>query len=131
MNRLNGKIISIRVEEHLSLITIEAGGFTLKSIVIGTPVDTSYLEEGRSVKVLFKETEVIIGKSADSAISVQNKLPCVITNIESGSLLSRIHLKSPAGELTSLITSDAVRQLNLRNGEHVVAMVKTNEVMLS
>ena len=103
----------------------------MKSIVIETPASCSYLAKGKSVNVLFKETEVVIGKGNNLAISLQNRLTCTIKHIEKGVLLTKLTLATQNTEIFSIITTDAVTQLDLKVGEQVVAMVKTNEVMLS
>jgi len=131
MNSLQGKITSIENQGNLSLVTIKAGPITLKSIVIETPASAGYLKEGKEINILFKETEVIIGKENDAQISLQNRIPCTILNIKKGALLSKLSLKYEEYLIGSVITSRAVEQLNLSEGDKVVAFIKTNEVMLS
>ena len=103
----------------------------LSAIVIDTPETASYLKIGQSINVIFKETEVIIGKGVEHHISLQNKLEGTVQSIESGSLLSKLILDTIAGNVTSIITTNAVNQLQLEAGSKITAMVKTNEMMLS
>lgn len=131
MNTLSGKIIDIQVCESISLIKIQCGDSVLSSIIIETPSTVSYLREGNSINVLFKETEVIIAKKGKHEISLQNQLPCIIENIKKGQLLSRIIIKFNNDEIRSIITSNAVNKLELEEGMEIIAMIKTNEIMLS
>jgi len=131
MNALKGEISAIEVHGKLSLVSINLGVTTFKSIVIETPDTAGYLQEGKSITVLFKETEVVIGRQGKQQISLQNRLDCEITSLEKGELLSKLRLKRQDLEITSVITTNAVNQLNLSEGSQVTAMVKTNEVMLS
>ena len=131
MNVLKGEIESLTVKNSLSLVKIKVGPFHLTSIVIDTPETASYLHEGGAVNVIFKETEVIIGKGTAHPISLQNKFTGTISSIESGDLLSRVRLDTKVGNIVSVITTNAVNQLQLTEGSEVTAMVKTNEVMLS
>ena len=131
MNILKGEIESVTVKKSLSLVKIKIGPFHLTSIVIDTPESSTYLSPGNAVNAIFKETEVIIGKGKNHQISLQNKLTGTITSIESGDLLSKVSLETEVGKIVSVITTNAVNQLQLTVGSEVTAMVKTNEVMLS
>ena len=130
MNILPGSIQSIRTHGNLTLVKVQVSGLMFTSIIIETPETAGYLREGTNIKVMFKETEVIIGRN-DPEISLQNKIPAKITGIKEGQLLSQLTLQYRDHQICSIITSNAVRQLQLASGDEVVAMVKTNEIMLS
>lgn len=131
MNQLKGKIKSIETSGSLSLVRVEVVDILLTAIIIDTPATVDYLNIGESIKVIFKETEVIIGKGINHQISLRNKLIGKIKKIELGDLLSKIIIETPAGDITSIITSNAVRNLEFNLGDEVTAMIKTNEMMLS
>lgn len=131
MNELQGHIAWVETNGNLSLVGIELlPGLFLKSIVIDTPQTTSYLQKGLQVLAVFKETEVVIGVGEQLQISLQNQIPVKISQIEKGKLLSKLSLESDAGNLSSIISTAAVDNLNLQMGDSVFAMVKLNEVML-
>lgn len=131
MNCLTGKIASFNVYENLTLVSIQVGGVLMTSIIIETPNTCRYLVEGKPIKVLFKETEVVIGKGDISGISLQNRLECELVHINKGVLLSELTLITQNITIYSIITTNAVNQLGLEVGEIVLAMIKTNEIMLS
>ena len=132
MNRLVGHIINLEVEGSITLVTLAlTGDMQMKTIVIDTPETASYLELDLEVNVLFKETEVVIGTQNTTEVSLQNKLPCTVKDVEKGALLSSVVMDSPAGEIRSIISSQAVRDLRIVRGSKLVAMIKLNEVMLS
>ncbi len=131
MNSLQGKIISVRTNGKLSLVGIRAGDIILKSIVIETPETASYMKEGNDINVLFKEAEVVIGKGSNFLISLRNRIPCIVRQVEKGALLSKLILQTSVGPISSIITTDAVAELGINEGDQVVAMIKTNEIMLS
>lgn len=131
MNKLSGIITDIEVCENLSLVKVKTGGVTLSSILIETPSSVDYLVKEEEINVLFKETEVIIALNGDSQISLQNQLPCRIKDIKQGKLLSRIILEFNSEEIRSIITSNAVNNLGIKEGMDIVAMIKTNEMMLA
>jgi molybdate transport system regulatory protein len=131
MNSLKGEIEQIDISGNLSLVGIKVGDCQFKSIVVETPETVDYLRVGGAVDVLFKETEVIIGIGDNMQISLRNKMISTITSIEKGKLLAKLVLQTNAGEVISIITSNAVENLNLKEGLQVMAMVKTNEILLA
>ena len=131
MNILTGTIATVTVQNNLSLIRVDVGSVPLSAIVIDTPESAPYLAPGRTIQVLFKETEVILGKGTDHRISLQNRLVGSVSAIEQGELLSKLTLETTVGRVVSIITTPAVRQLQLQTGTEVTAMIKTNEMMLS
>ena len=131
MNTLSGKVKEVQNHGNLSLVKVTVANVDLTSIVIETPDSVDYLREGTSVKVMFKETEVIMSKKMGPDISLQNQIPVTISEINRGALLSELTLDFEGQSLRSVITSRAVEQLDLKPGVEVVAMIKTNEVMLA
>ncbi len=131
MNIIPGIVESVSVKGSLSLVRVKAGQTLLTAIVIDTPETKSYLNAGAQVHVIFKETEVIIGPGQDHNISLRNKLTGRVTHIESGDLLSRLIVETTVGPVVSVITTNAVRNLQIEEGSEVTAMIKTNEMMLS
>lgn len=131
MNILKGNIEKITVSGSLTLIGIKVKDLSISAIVIDTPETAPYLKEGVKIDVVFKETEVIIGKGNTDGISMRNKFKGIINSIESKELLSKINIKTSVGNISSIITTNAVKELKLSVGSNVTAMVKTNEILLS
>tara|TARA_R110000765_G_scaffold243995_1_gene346341 strand:+ start:29 stop:427 length:399 start_codon:yes stop_codon:yes gene_type:complete len=131
MNILTGKITNLEVNGSLSLVSCLVNDLLFKAIVIETPETAAYLKKENSIKLLFKETEVIMATGDTSNISLQNKITGTVISIEKGKLLSQIVINSAVGTITSVITSGAVEQLNIQVGNQVTAMIKTNEILLS
>ena len=130
MNILKGKIHQIETHEHLSLVKIKVGRFTFTTVVIETPQSVDYLQTGGEINILFKETEVLICRKPCPQISLQNRIEGTIEDIVKGKLLSQVTLRSEIGSIRSIITTNAVRQLGLEKKIDVIAMIKTNEIML-
>ncbi|WP_074405611.1 MULTISPECIES: TOBE domain-containing protein [Aquimarina] len=131
MNVLKGEITSIKTNGSLSLVTVDVGAVFFNTIIIETPDTAPYLKQGNHIKMIFKETEVIVGKGTEHSISIQNKAIGEIINIKKGTLLNTLTIDSTVGHLTAIITSDAADQLQLEIGEKITAMIKTTEIMLS
>ena len=136
MNVLKGKITGILTEDEISLVHVDSNGWSLTSIVIDTPANSSYLQIDHSVNCIFKETEVMIAKTFPLAISVQNKIECRIKKITTGKILCQVELEIIPGSerpamIRSIITRNACEQLRLQENDLVMALIKTNEVSLS
>lgn len=131
MNQLSGTIQSITVEGALSLVKLDIGAVTLTAVVTDTPATANYLVEGKTIQIIFKETEVIIGKGTDLPISLRNKLVGRIFQIQTDQILARLTIETAVGTIRSIITKGAVKNLKLQTGDEVSAMIKTNEMMLS
>jgi molybdopterin-binding protein len=115
----------------MSLATIISNGLVFKSILLDTPGSSGWLKEGHPVSVMFKESEVVLARPGEFTISFQNRIPAIIRQMERGILLSRITLDAGGREIVSYVTRDSVEQMLLQVGDEVIAMIKTNEIMLA
>jgi molybdate transport system regulatory protein len=131
MNALKGNIEKLTVSGSLTLINMLVQNIPISAIVIDTPETAPYLKIGNVINVVFKETEVIIGKGNTDGISMRNKFEGVIEKVESKELLSKLTIATSVGIISSIITTNAVKQLELKEGVAVTAMVKTNEILIS
>lgn len=131
MNIFRGNIKTIQSQGNFSLVSIQCKHTVLKAILIGNPAELPDLAIGRSVKLMFKETEVILARNHISEISLVNQFLAIVTNIQVGEIMSRIILKHPDGEVAAVISSIALQKLNLSIDEKIYVMIETNEIMLS
>jgi len=132
MNNLTGHIAGLETSGDMSIVSIGLNDqLLMKAIVIETPETADYLKEGKQVSLLFKETEVILGTGDQEAISLENKIPGTVKDLENGTLLSKVIMDTPVGEITAIISSLSATQLGLKVQTNVSVMIKINEVMLS
>jgi molybdopterin-binding protein len=124
MNKLIGNITSIKTSDVISLIKIIVGDILFTSIVIDTPETLDYLKIGNAINLYFKETEIIISKTGDLKISLQNQIPCKIVSINLGLILSELHLMFGAYKITAIITSNACEHLHLQENDKIIALIK-------
>jgi molybdate transport system regulatory protein len=127
MNVLQGKIKEILTEGTLCLVYLQVGSHVITTVVLG---EAEHYAEGDLVAAVFKETEVSVALPGPLTISLQNRIPGKVSSIKSGKLLSEIDIRTEVGNITSIITSRAVMQLELKEGKQVQAVIKTNEIML-
>jgi molybdopterin-binding protein len=64
-------------------------------------------------------------------ISGRNQLVGVITDVTIDGLLARVVLRIGQQSITSIITSDAVREMQLKKGDTAAAVIKSTEVMIA
>lgn len=66
-----------------------------------------------------------------TAINVRNQFRGKIAHIIEGPVVSEVDVETPAGTVTSVITTRSVKDLNLQIGSEVVALVKATEVSIA
>lgn len=114
----------------MSIVEVDVSGDVFSATVLETPVSAAYLKVGNKVEIIFKETEVAIGKDLSGLISIRNRFKSRIQNIAEHSILSTIVLDYKVGPITSIISTKSAHRLNLKIGDEVEWLVKTNEVSL-
>jgi molybdopterin-binding protein len=65
------------------------------------------------------------------AINARNQFRGKIRAIIEGSVVSEVEVDTPAGIVTSVITTRSIRDLGLTLGTEVVALVKATEVSIA
>lgn len=63
-------------------------------------------------------------------VSGRNQLVGRVTNIKVSGLMSQVSISIGGQHITSIITADAVREMRLRKGQTVSALIKSTEVLL-
>lgn len=64
-------------------------------------------------------------------MSARNQLKGTIKSIKSGDIMAELVIELPDGQhIISVITADAVRSLQLQEGNQVLAIIKSTEVMV-
>ena len=130
MNELSGRITSVESSEDMSIVEVDVSGDRFCTIILETPATASYLKIGTEITLLFKETEVSIAKSLSGFISLRNRIPSQVKRIEKSPLLSKVVLNYKDREIVSIITTSSVKRLDLKEGDFVEWLVKTNEISL-
>lgn len=65
------------------------------------------------------------------AINVRNQFRGKVRQIIFGDVVSEIEVDTPAGIVTSVITTRSVKELELKEGSDVVALIKSTEVSIA
>ena len=65
------------------------------------------------------------------ALSARNQIPARVTSINSGEAIANVELDANGVRLVASITVEAVRQLGLKEGSEVSAVIKASDVILA
>lgn len=128
MNKLIGKISRIQQSGAILLVDAEVGELSFSAMLIDSVSQQHWLHLGKMIYIVFKETEVSLAKNLSGMISMRNRMKCIVLSIEHGELMSNISLQFQQYTLISLITTRSVYALQLRVGDEVEGLVKSNEV---
>jgi len=63
-------------------------------------------------------------------VSGRNQLAGIVTEVTVEGLLARVRLRIGEQQITSIITSEAVRAMKLKKGDRAAALIKATEVMI-
>jgi molybdate transport system regulatory protein len=130
MNQLNAVIKAIHTEGSVSVVVAQAAGIAFHTMVIDNAETADYLQDGKPVTLLFKESAVSIAKNVSGMLSIRNRIPCTIAAIKSGDVLTHVTLDCKGHTFDSLITTYAAKELDLKAGDDVEALIKTTDISL-
>lgn len=130
MNRIEVTIKQVMNSGGIIMVDMEEAGLTMTALLIDTPQNPVWLQEGNRIYAVFKETEVSIAKDFSGKISLRNKIPCRVEQIQRGELMSIVHMTFRNYSIQSAITTRSVDMLALQDGDEVTAMIKANEITL-
>lgn len=66
-----------------------------------------------------------------SSINPRNQFRGTVAHIEIGSIISEVEVQTTSGLVTSLVSTRAVKELELHVGSEVIAFVKATDVALA
>lgn len=130
MNNLSSIITAIQQSGSILLVDAEVDGQGFSALLIESVNLPEWLEVGKAVDLVFKETEVSLAKELQGKISMRNRMKCLVLKIDKGELLSMVTLQFKNFTIVSAITTRSVNSLHLEIGDEVDALVKSNEVSL-
>jgi molybdopterin-binding protein len=87
-------------------------------------------EIDRFLSRTLRRTEVAERRATFRRISGRNQLVGRVVAIKTSGLIAQITLSIGEQRITSIITTDAVREMRLRRGDTVAALIKSTEVMI-
>ncbi len=87
-------------------------------------------ELDRFLHVIPKKRPPLERRTNFRRISGRNQLIGRVTDVRISGLMAQISLSIGGQHITSIITADAVREMRLKRGDTVAALIKSTEVMI-
>ena len=106
-------------------------GYTIVSVITNTAVNNLDLKIGDDVVGIFKSSTVLITTDISLNISARNKLQGKVDSIQQGEINSELIIDIGNGDkIASIITSNSIEGLSIKEGMQVSAIIKASDVML-
>ncbi len=130
-NKIRGIVTDVRCEGVMGIVKVEAGNEHLTASITAASVADLKLEPGSKVVAVVKATEVMMANDYVQ-MSARNQLKGTISGLTRDPLMAIVKLDVPGDiGITSIISAEAAKQLNLRVGEEAVAVIKATSVMIA
>ncbi|MDR2905676.1 MAG: TOBE domain-containing protein [Helicobacteraceae bacterium] len=130
MNQLFGVVKNVRFEGAIAIAEMRAAKMNFAALLVEEAQSCPYLKAGENVQILFKETEVAIAKNLSGMISLRNRNFGIVKNVEFSELLCEIIIDANGSEICSIITAESAKKMDIKIGDQVEWLVKTNEISL-
>ena len=129
-NQLRGKIVSVQEGIVNALVTLDANGVLVSANITKASAQELGLKPGKDAIAVIKSTEVMIGLEK-VRLSVRNQFAGKITSIQLGAVNSIVKVAIEGGNtITSVISIASVKELGLKEGQDVYAVIKATSVMV-
>jgi len=130
--------IDVTVEEiqngpvsALAVLKTALGGSMVASIT-NASASQMRLKAGDRVIAFFQASHVLIATGWALPISARNKLSGTIASLVMGTVNTEVCVRLGEGDrVTAVITNEAARDLALKEGDEVVAIIKASDVMIA
>ena len=132
-NVFSGTVCEIARDVSVSQVVLQLkSGHQMTAVVSTDSVDALELEIGSSAYALVKASSVMIANNdLTLKISAKNRITGRITKITESAVVGEVVLDIGAGEtITATITDSSVRNLDLREGIEVCAIIKSTSVII-
>ncbi len=98
-----------------------------------TDLGRKLLAEYETSKQLINETIVdeTSWENISFKLSARNKLPGKVLEVEKDGLVCKIKIEVEPSTITSVVTDEAVKKLNIKPGDRIYAVIKSTEVMVA
>ncbi len=127
MNKIKARVEEIKIVDEFTFITFKSKDIELKMISLDI---TSTIEVAKMALISIKATQIGIAKDFIGKISCDNQIRASIESIKIGSLFSSINLLIGDLILESIITTQAILEMNLKVGDSVVTLIKAFDISL-
>lgn len=130
-NKLCGTITQInpgKIHAHVQILWRQ---IPISVIITRASCEDMHLSVGDTIYVLIKGTDIMLAKSFSGMLSARNKAKGIVRQIIQGDVLSKVFVESQGDTLHAFITNISLKEMDIREGDEVTAIVKSTELILS
>ncbi len=130
-NQLFGKIDKMTKGIVNSEVELDIGdGNRIVSVITNDSAEALGFETGEEVYAIVKASWIILSKEKPAKISARNILEAKVSGIIPGAVNSEIKMHVGEKTLASVITNEALEELQIKEGDAVFAIFKASSVIL-
>jgi molybdate transport system regulatory protein len=130
-NQVSGVIEHIEKGKVNSSVFMKLkSGYSLVSVITNGAVESLNLQNNNEVVAIFKSSSVLITKDLTLNISARNKFQGKVESITLGEVNGEVVIDIGGDMIASVITSDAVKSLDLKKQNEVSAIIKASDIMI-
>ena len=131
-NQIQGSIEFLQKDNINASIGIKLkSNKTIVSVITNEAADSLSLNIGDDIVAIFKSSSVLVCTGEASTISARNKLCGIVENITLGNINGEIIIDIGNSEkITSIITTNAIKELHIKKGDSITAIIKSSDVMI-
>lgn len=116
---------------NANVVIVPKSGHEIFANVSISAIEDLHVEEGKEIIAIFKSSNVLISTDENIAISARNKIKGKILSITQSNTNSEVIIDIGGNDsIASIITTGAVKKLDLKEEKEVYAFIKSNDVML-
>jgi molybdate transport system regulatory protein len=108
------------------------GGLQIFANITNDAVEDLDLKPGRHAVALIKASFIVLSPEANLRVSARNQLRGTISAIIAGAVNGEVKIELPGAlMLTAIVTSDALKELDLIEGAQCSALIKSSHVLIA
>ena len=130
-NQIQGKVEHIEQGKVNSCVFVKLkSGYSLVSVITNSAVESLSLKNDNDVIAIFKSSSVLLTADLTLNISARNKFQGEVIKINTGDVNSEIIIDIGGDTITSVITTEAAKFLDIRIGKKMSAVIKSSDIMI-
>lgn len=127
MNRLEVTIKEIQNSDYIHLTTLDFQGNELHMLSLEL---NEKIEVGQKVAIATKATHISLAKDFIRNISCSNQFLVKVKEIKKGEIVSVVKVDFCGSSLESVITTKALKKVDIKKNDEVVMLVKSSEISI-
>jgi molybdate transport system regulatory protein len=132
-NQLRGTVRSVLTGTVMAEVKVDVHGEEFVAAITRHSAERLSLNEGETVTVLVKATEVMLAKGSSRLenLTTRNQIAGKVVGVTTGSVMAEVKIDASGDELVAAVTRHSIERLGLTEGDDVIVLIKATEVMLA